>query len=67
MLNDNLRKELILESQGQQLKKLDIFKKNFSKKFINEVVLNLQYKQYMPDELIYSVLFKILINNYLVH
>lgn len=35
MLNESLKNELFLESQGKFIKNLDLFKNNFSKKFID--------------------------------
>lgn len=44
MLNESLRNELILESRGKQIKHLDLFSKNFSSKFVDQIILNLKSK-----------------------
>lgn len=61
-LPNSLREEILLESHGKLLREFEILKKNFSSDFIDRLSLRLKPVSYAPKDIIYSVIYDILIS-----
>lgn len=56
-LTDELKKEVILESNGKFLFNTEIFSKNFSAHTLQSLAFMLKQRRYSPEEFIYHVIF----------
>lgn len=57
LLSSQLKSEMNVEIYGKLLYNIPLFKKNFSKAFIERLCSNLEELTYAPDEIIYKVFF----------
>ncbi|KAL4456067.1 hypothetical protein ABPG74_014028 [Tetrahymena malaccensis] len=53
-LSNNLQREILIKVQGGALKKIDIFTKNFSNEFIEELSLKVKQIYFCSDEIIHD-------------
>lgn len=54
-LNQSLKKELIMESNGKILTKIPKLKENFSFQTLENLAFYMRYHTYSPEEFIYKV------------